>query len=226
LAVTTEVQMRRAGVVVLSAACLTALAGCSAATKADVGPTALPTKATSAPTPTATPTPAATPDAAASSAAPTTGDVKDLSDPKLGIVFADLPTFNGTKADVYNSLARYETEYWRTLTTNAVSGGTSEVFGPDAATSLKKIAAQNTKNKSDIGGTFRSTITDIKVAANGGHATATVCDNFDDATFKDPDGTYTPHEVGFDPTRKEVTVVPGVVDGTWRIYQIKTVGKC
>jgi len=216
--------MRRAGAVVLSAACLTALAACSAATKADVGPSVLPTRATSA---AATPSPtAASPTPVASAAATTMTDVKDLSDPKLGIEFVDVPSLGGSKADVYNSLARYEVEYWRTLTTNKVSGGASEVFGADAVTSLKKIATQNTKNRSDIGGTFRSTITSITISDNGGHATATVCDNFDDATFKDPDGTYTPHEAGFDPTKKEITVVPGVVDGTWRIYEIKTVGTC
>ncbi|MBD8057889.1 hypothetical protein IC607_02785 [Cellulomonas sp. JH27-2] len=224
---TTEVQMRRAGVVALSGMCALALASCSAASKADVGPSVLPTKATSAAaTPTQGATPAATPTTATSSGAPAQRGAQDLSDPKLGIVFADVPGLTGAAADAYNSLARYETEYWRTLTTNKVSPGVSELYGTDAATSLKKIAAANAKNKADIGGTVHVTISDVAIAKNGRSATATVCDNFDQATFKDPSGTYTPKEAGFGPRRQKVTVTPGPANGFWRIYKIETEGSC
>jgi len=225
MAVTTEVQMRRAGVVALGGACVLTLAACSAATKADVGPSVLPTRATSAAaTPTASATPTLTPTAASSAAAK--DGAQDLSDPKLGIVFAKVPDLTGDAADAYNSVARYETEYWRTLISNTVSPGVSELYGNDAASSLKKIAAANAKNKSDIGGTVRVTITDVDVAKNGGSATATVCNNFDQATFEDPGGTYTPKEAGFGARRQTVTITPGVIDGYWRIYKIKTEGSC
>ena len=75
---------------------------------------------TASPTVSATPTPTPTP--TAEEFTEELGVVFDFSDPDLQLVFEDVPReLTGDAADVYNAIALWVRESWRSITTNQVS---------------------------------------------------------------------------------------------------------
>jgi len=187
------------------------LAGCSSAAKEPVGLNTSP-KATATPTPTATTT-------------AKTGVVKELSDPALGIVFEAVPALQGDAADVYNWMATFEKEYWRMMTTNQVGSAFSIMASAEVQAKMQRIATANANDQGKIGGVFHATITDISV--EGDSARATKCDDYQNVTFADVKGTYTPEAAGFGENRLlESTLVRGPAAGQWIIQSEKKLGTC
>lgn len=191
----------------MPALCVALVAGC---TSSDPAPVAATTKAS---TPAPSPTPTAT------------SEVQDLSSSDLGIVFEDVPSLTGAEAEVYNLLSSYQTEYWRTMTTNAVSPSFSVLASGDVQATMKGIVKTNKAGSIDLGGVFSTTISDV--AVDGEKATAAVCDDYAKMTVKDPNGTYTPAQVGYGvPRHKDVTVTRGPSGTTWMVQTVKVEGSC
>jgi len=188
------------------------MAGCSVAAKEPVGPTASPTAVTASPT--ATPTPTAT-----------TGVVREVSDPALGIVFEKVPDVHGDPADVYNWMAVFEKEYWRMMTTNQVSPAFSIMASAEIQARMQQIATGNANDQAKVGGVFHATIADITVDGDTAHATK--CDDYRSVTFADVKGTYTPDQAGFGENRLlEATLVRGPAAGQWIIQSEEKLGTC
>ncbi|WP_019136470.1 hypothetical protein [Cellulomonas massiliensis] len=197
---------------VTAAAAVVLLAAC---TGPDATPAASSPAATRSAAPSATPTPTPTP----------TGGVQDQSDEALGIVFEDVPELTGDEADVWNWIATYEKEYWRTMTTNEVSPAFSAIGSAAVRQSMERVAEGNAKIDAKIGGTFHVEVGGVTV--DGDTATGVSCDDFADATFEDENGTYTPEEAGFDePRRKSFTLVRGASEGIWKVETVKREGTC
>ncbi len=190
------------------------LAGCSGSDPDMPGLTASPT---ATPTPTPTPTPSPTSIA---------GTVVDLSDPELGIVFEDVPDLSGDEADVYNWLATYRVEYWRTLTTNAASPAFDVFTSPELQADMARIAAENAADEWSVEGTFRVTIGDIVV--NGDTATATTCDDYTAVTISDRDGLVTLEELGAEaPALLQASLSRSAhAEGMWTVLTTDRVGAC
>lgn len=187
-------------------------AGCSAAAKEPAGLTASPTEATASATPTPTPT-------------ATTGVVVEKSDPALGIVFKDPPVVQGDAADVYNWIATFEKEYWRTMTTNEVSPAFTVMASAEIQARMQQVAADNLNVKARIGGVFHATIANISV--DGDIARGTTCDDYKDVTFSNSAGSDTPESAGFGENWLiEATLVRGPVAGQWSIQSEKKLGTC
>jgi len=164
--------------------------------------------------PTATPTPTAL-----------TGVVMDLSDPALGIVFEKVPDVHGGAADVYNWLATYEKEVWRTLTTNTVSPGLSILASAEVQATMQQMATSNAKDQAKVGGVFHATIADITVDGDTAHGTT--CDDYRETTFADAKGTYTPKEAGFGEARlSKFTLVRVAAEDRWMIQSQEWTGPC
>jgi hypothetical protein len=190
------------------------VAGCSASTVEPVGVTSAATVA-----PTATPAPTPTPTVAA------TGVVLVLSDPALGIVFEAAPALEGDAADVYNWLATYEKEYWRTLTTNVTSPAFSVIASTELTALMERIAASNANDQSRVGGVFHVSISGISVDGDVAHGTT--CDSCRDVTFADAKGSQTLEENGVSqPRLLEATLARGDVDGQWIIHTQTRIGTC
>lgn len=180
-------------------------AGCTSEAVEPPGLTATPT-AVAEPSPTATPDPALEP-----------------SDPELGIVFEDVPELSGPQVDVYNAVAAYQKEYWRMMTTNTVSPGFDVLASPEIRAMMQRIATQNAEAQARTAGVFHTRISDV--AVEGDSATATVCDDFRDVIPSDPNGTYTPQEVGLDNLAKQL-VMGRSEAGTWRALDSIPAGAC
>jgi hypothetical protein len=190
-------------------------AGCTAAAKEPVGLTASPT-ATAAPRPTPTPSPTPT---------PTSGVVVEKSDSTLGIVFEAAPDVSGDAADVYNWMATYEKEVWRTLTTNTVSPALSIMASAEVQATMQQMATSNASDQAKVGGVFRARITDISVDGDTAHAKT--CDDYREATFADAKGTYTPKEAGFGEARlSDFTLVRVAGESRWKIQSQAWTGTC
>lgn len=202
--------MGRINVVVVSAACALLLAGCTSAPSGPPGLTASPTTSE-----TAAPTPAPTEDEG----------VDDLSDPELGIVFEDIPELEGDAADVYNWIATYNKEYWRTLTTNTVSPAFGVLASAEVQARMQQIADKNTSIQGTIGGVLHSSISNVVV--DGDSASGMVCDDFREATFADPTRSYTPEEAGFgDRASVKVTLARVSAEDRWTIATTTVEGTC
>lgn len=200
--------MGRINVVVVSAACALLLAGCTSAPAGPPGLTASPTTST-----TAAPTP--------------TEDegVEDLSDPELGIVFEDAPELEGDAADVYNWIATYDKEYWRTMTTNEVSPAFSLLASAEVQAKMAQIAETNRNIQGTIAGVLHSRVGNIVV--DGDTATGSVCDDYRDVTFADPNGSYTPAEAGFgEPRNEKVTLTRVAAEDRWIVVSSEVEGTC
>ena len=194
-------------VLVLSVACLVSC------TPSAPEPTLAPTASTTPePTPTPTPTP--------------TSEVQDLSDPDLGIVFEQVPDLTGDAAAVYNTLATYEVEYWRMMTTNQVSPAFSVLASAEIQARIQQIAATNAAIEGGtIGGVFRAQVGEVTV--DGDTATSTLCDDYRDVTFADPQGTYTPEQAGFgEPRLAKLTLTRIAAESRWLIQTSETLGTC
>ena len=201
--------MNRIHMIVGSAMCALVLAGCTSEATEPPGPTASPTASESA-TPTPTPTPT---------------QFQEQSDPELGIVFEDAPVLEGDAADVYNWIATYNKEYWRTMTTNTLSPAFSILASPEVQATMQQVADTNTNIQGSVGGVLHSRIGDIVV--NGGTATGTVCDNYRDVTFTDPNGSYTPTDVGFGtPRHKTLTLTRIAAEARWMVLTSVVEGTC
>ncbi|MBO0919705.1 hypothetical protein J1G42_02555 [Cellulomonas sp. zg-ZUI222] len=185
-----------------------ALAGCTSQAVEPPGLTASPTPQASAE---ATPEP--TPESS----------TQDMSDPELGIIFDDVPTLTGDEADVWNTVATYQVEYWRTMTTNTVSPAFAVIASADVQAVMERIATNNTADAVDIGGTFRTRVSDVTVT--GDTATAAVCDDYRDATFADADGPDTPETAGFGYPRRETVQLQRLGD-RWVIGTTAGEGSC
>ncbi|RHA43953.1 hypothetical protein D1825_03795 [Cellulomonas rhizosphaerae] len=196
----------------MPALCVALAAGC---TSSDPAPVPSTTKATT-PSPTPTPTPTAA------------NEVQDLSNAELGIEFEDVPSLTGAEAEVYNLLSTYQTEYWRTMTTNSVSPTFSVISSGDVQATMKGIVKTNKDGNITLGGVFSTTISDL--AVDGDKATAAICDDYARMTVKDPNGTYTPEQVGYGvPRHKDVTVTRGTSGTTgtsWTVQTVKVEGSC
>jgi len=176
---------------------------------------------TAEPTPEASPTPTPTP-------SPTSivGVVVDMSDPELGIVFDDIPALSGDEADVYNWIATFEQEYWRTLKTNEASPAFDVFTSADVKARMEEIAANNTAGQSKVGGVFHVRISDVSV--DGDTARAATCDDYGQVTPEDADGPQTLEEVGLaEPVLLEVTLARNTAgEGLWTIQTSRQVGTC
>jgi len=203
--------MRQVAGVVVVTVLVGALAGCTGSTPEAPSPTAS-APASATPTPTPTPTP--------------TSDVNDESDTALGIVFGDAPALEGDAAQVYNWVSVFEKEYWRTMTTNEVSPAFDLIGSPEVKIQMESMAGNNAKSKLDVGGTFQVTISDVAVDPAAGSATASACTDFSKATFTDPNGSYTPAQVGVPkPTHHDLTL-RRVTGDQWRIMTSNENGTC
>ena len=173
---------------------------------------------------TASPSPSVTPTATPS---PTSiaGTVVDLSDPELGIVFEDVPDLTGDEADVYNWVATFEVEYWRTMTSNVVSPAMGVMASAEVQARMDRMVTNNSESELDVGGELRATVS--RIAVSGDTAVAWVCDDFSGATFADPAGEYTPEQMDADvPIAKNVSLVRGVGEGQWTVATLEDAGSC
>jgi hypothetical protein len=201
--------MRQAVGVVVVTVMIGALAGCTGSTPEAPSPTV---SATASATPTPTPTP--------------TSDVNDESDTALGIVFGEPPALEGDAAQVYNWVSVFEKEYWRTATTNEVSPAFDLIGSPEVKVQMQNMAANNAKSNLVTGGTFHVVISDVVVDAAAGTATATACNDLSQATFTDPNGSYTAAEVGVPaPIHRDFTL-QRVTGDQWKIMTSNENGTC
>ncbi|TQL01855.1 hypothetical protein [Cellulomonas sp. SLBN-39] len=152
-------------------------------------------------------------------------EVQDLSDPDLGIVFEDVPTdLTGDDADVYTTVATFQVEYWRTMTTNAVSPAFAVIGAAEISTLMEQIVATNVGVDARIGGVFRTRLSEVVV--DGDDATVVACDDYAAVTFEDADGPDTPESAGFgEPTLKTVSLTRQA-DGPWLVGASVPEGTC
>lgn len=190
-------------ILTLLTAAVLAVTGCS--------PTSDPEPAPSAAQATTSPAPTADPDG-----------VLESSDPDLGFVLDDTPDLTGPEADVYDTAAAYQKEYWRTMTSNTVSPAFDVIASPEIRSEMDYIATTNTSLEVTVGGTFRTTISDVTV--DGDTASADVCDDFTDVTVTDPNGEYTSVEVGYENLVR--TLAMSRSTGTWVVLTSTTTGAC
>jgi len=187
-------------------------AGCSGAGKEPAGLTASPTATTASPT--ATPTPTAS-----------TGVVTDLSDPALGIVFEKVPDVHADAADVYNWMATFEKEAWRTMTTNTLSPAMDVIASAEVKAQEQSAVDIDVKNGSHIGGVIHVRVGGISI--DGDTARGTTCRDYANATFADATKSYTPEETSFgQPILVEMTLVRVRAENWWKVMTLKEVGTC
>jgi len=188
------------------------MAGCSAAAKEPAGLTASPTATTASPT--ATPTPTAS-----------TGVVLDLSDPALGIVFEKVPDVHGDAADVYNWIATFEKEAWRTITTNQVSPAMDVIASVEVKAQGQATVDGNVRDGSVFGGVIHVRVGDLSV--DGDTARGTACRDYANVTFSDAGGPDTPEQAGFgQPRLMEMTLARVSAENRWKILILKGIGTC
>jgi len=190
------------------------MAGCSAGAKEPVGPTASPTATTASPT--VTPTPTAT---------TSTGVVMDLSDPALGIVFEKVPDVHGDAVDVYNWIATFEKESWRTKVTSTVSPAMDVIASVEVKAQEQSALDTNVKNGNHFGGVLHVRVGGISV--DGDTARGTACRDFASVTFSDAGGPDTPEQAGFgQPRLMEMTLARASGENRWKVMTLKENGTC
>ncbi|MBO3086609.1 hypothetical protein [Cellulomonas fengjieae] len=201
--------MRRAAVVVGTALSIAVLAGCSTQ---EADPPAPTSSATAAPSPTPTPT-------------PSPSGIVEGSDLELGIVLDDVPELGGDDAQVYNWAATYEKEYWRTLTTNAISPAMSLLASPELQQRVTTLVQSNVADKWVIDGTMHVRIDSIVV--DGDTASAAVCRDFSDTTATEDGRALTPEELGPDLVPKQMTLARVAGEQRWTVLTSETgAGTC
>jgi hypothetical protein len=190
------------------------MAGCSAGAKEPGGLTASPTVIAASPTATPTPTPTAS-----------TGVVLDLSDPALGIVFEAVPDVHGDAADVYNWIATFEKEAWRTITTNQVSPAMDVIASVEVKAQGQATVDGNVRDGSVFGGVIHLRVGGISV--DGDTARGTACRDYANVTFSDAGGPDTPEQAGFgQPRLMEMTLARVGAENRWKIITLKGIGTC
>ena len=190
----------------LTAAAL-ALTGCTQADEPDP-PTSPPPQA-------ATASPSLSPD-------PDPDGVLESSDPDLGFVLDDTPDLTGIEADVVDTAVVYQKEYWRTMSSNAVSPAFEVIASPEIRSEMEYIATTNVSMQVTVDGTFRTAISGVSVS--GDTASVDVCDDFRDVTVTDPNGTYTSAEVGYENLVRTMSL--GNRGGAWVVLTSTTSGTC
>ena len=197
--------MNRTVAVVVGGLCAGMLAGCTWVSTAPTTP----------PTPSATHTPTPSPSSSA----------MEQSDPGLGIVFLDPPTLTGEQVDVYNWIATYDKEYWRTLTTNQVSPALAIMASAEVQTQMQQMATENANTQSQATGTFEVHIIDVTV--DGDTARGSECDSFGKVTFADNTGPRTLESEGVgQPANMELTLRRGAAPHQWMIVTSTRTGSC
>ena len=191
------------------------LAGCTGGGQEPLGMSTVTATPTSEVTPTPTPSPTSI-----------VGVVLDMSDPELGIVFDGVPALSGDEADVYNWVATFEQESWRTLKTNKASPAFAVFTSADLKARMEHIATTNTADQSEYGGVFHVRISDISV--DGDTARATTCDDYGQVTVVEPGGLLTLEEAGHPvPRLMEVTLARNTAGvGLWTIQTSERIGEC
>jgi hypothetical protein len=154
------------------------------------------------------------------------GRVVDLSDPELGIVFEDVPDLAGDEADVYNWLATFEKEYWRTLITNEASPAFEVFTSPEIQARIAEIVAINTADQSVWGGVFHVGLSDITV--DGDTATSMICDDLRQVTLDEPGGPVSVEERNHQvPRLSRFDLVRNPTgEGLWSVQSAEVVGEC
>lgn len=207
--------MRRmaTGFVALSLAVAVA-AGCSSPAAEPAGPTASTSPTTAAPTATPTEAPTAA-----------TGVIQDLSDPALGVVFEAAPALTGDDADVYNWIATFEKESWRTKATSVVSPAMDVIASPEVRAQVQSASDTNKLDASVFGGVITVRIGAISV--DGDAASGTACRDFATVTFTNADGPDTPEQAGFgQPRLLELTLARVPAENRWTVQTLKENGTC
>ena len=178
---------------------------------------------TASPTVSATPTPTPTP--TAEEFTEELGVVFDFSDPDLQLVFEDVPReLTGDAADVYNAIALWVRESWRSITTNQVSPYLYESSSAAVIESVEADVALAVERGNTIGGVHRVTVGDVVV--DGEAATGTACRDFREGSFVNANGSHDPADVGFGvPALMEYSLVDRG-EGVWWIESITEVGTC
>ena len=205
--------MSRVTGMVALAMCAGALIGCSTQEPAASPSTPAPVASASAtPTPTPEPEPAPT-------------EVVETSDPDLGIVLNENPGLTGAEAEVYNWVAAYETEFWRSLTTNTVSTGVSLMASPELEAGFESMVQANVAAGTHYTGTIRFTIDSIVVT--DGTATASVCQDFSQVSSVHDDRTFTAEEAGIaQPQSRAMTLVGIPAESRWIVQTEAAGGPC
>lgn len=209
------VRVRRGLAAVAVALAAGVLAGCTGGGSDMPGLTASPSPSVSpTPTPTPTPTQASGP-----------GVVVDVSDPDLQLVVEDVPhDLAGDAADVYNAIALWVRESWRSITTNQVSPYLYESSSAAVIESVEADVALAVERGNTIGGVHRVTVGDVVV--DGEAATGTACRDFREGSFVNANGSHDPADVGFGvPALMEYSLVDRG-EGVWWIESITEVGTC
>lgn len=187
------------------------LTGCTQAEQPVIRPT--PTQ-TSSPTPEPSPTP--------------TDGIQVHSNPETGITFADEPDLAGDEAEVYNWVAMFQNALWDTLRTNTPSTVFMTYASAEVQASMQRIASNNTASGVQIGGTYTTTISDIAITTDDAGmttATATVCDDFRQATYTTDAGTFTAEDVEQDvPQRNTYELLHTGED--WYFNRVIGAGTC
>ena len=193
------------------------LVGCTGGGEEPLGLSTVTAEPTAEATPTPTPTPTPT---------SIVGVVLDLSDPELGIVFDDIPALSGDEADVYNWVATYSQEYWRTLKTGESSPAFSVFTSADVKARMEQIASNNAADQFLADGVFHVVISDVSV--DGDAARGTTCEDYGQVTFEDVNGPETLEEAGAaEPVLMEVTLARNPAgEGLWTIQTDEKVGTC
>ena len=169
---------------------------------------------TASPTTSATPEPSPTP----------TDGIQIHSNTEAGIVFDDVPDLTGDEAEVYNWIAIYQNAFWETLRTNEVSSTFAAFTSTEIQDSMARVAADNAADKVTIGGTFHSRITDIVVT--GDTATGVKCNDFREATFTTPEGTFDAKQAQQDVPQRNALRLLRMDNGVWYVNKLVGDGTC
>lgn len=171
---------------------------------------------TASPSPTATPSPTPEP-------TPTDG-IQVHSDAEAGIIFDDVPDLTGEQAEVYNWIATYQKAFWQTLRTNEVAGTFAAFTSAEIQDTMARIVSNNTRDSVTIAGEFHTRISEIVVTE--GTATALVCDDFRQATFTTPEGTFDATEAQQDVPQLGKVELLRIEAGNWYINRETSAGTC
>lgn len=185
--------------------CVVVLAGCSVDRNEPPGLLASPTVSQ---TPSPSPTPSAT---------STDVTATDLSDPELGIVFVDTPDLSGPAASAHDAVAIFRVEYWRSLTTGAVSPALVSFISPELLRKVESALQRDKESNYGYSGIIRISISDVVV--DGATATASVCADYSDVSFTNADGSAPQSyvEVGSSQYERTTIRLSTFDDGvTWR----------
>ncbi|WP_138067453.1 hypothetical protein [Cellulomonas rhizosphaerae] len=164
-----------------------------------------------APSPTPTVVPTATAPALA-----------DGSDPDVGMFFTALPDVTGDEARAAETLMRFEVEFWRSMTTGAVSSALDDVASADVVQIVRNQVEGNKDRKITTSGSASDAFVDV----NSGTKTVVidVCNTMDDAVFTKGTKKTTGPEAGFDPAIVRMEV--GETPKGWRVQSYTVRDAC